>query len=308
MQALHHYALRGEFLPFDAANASFYFYSIHLKSGSSSSDEDLRALEAQIIRDDGDALGDGVNIIYGGDFNWNSSDERDSRGASAWDVLTSSGDGEGFDAFDVTNVSGAGNWRGNLDFLALHSQDPGGSMDDRFDVQFVSNELFNGTVLELVQGSYRVFSNSGTHDLNGLITTGTGASPDVLMALVDFSDHLPVLADFKFTPLASIAGNEVIVTSLASAASNEAFVVAAGGRHSEILLQSSATAVLGKPPVLTPSTGETTRFPREQQDVRVLQQSDARNAASSSLDTPLLESLDQAFSGWGEELLAVEQL
>ena len=65
-------------------------------------------------------------------------------------------------------------------------------------MQFVSDELFDGEGLELIQGSYTVFGTNGTHDLNGLITTGTGASPDTLTALADFSDHLPVFSDFSF--------------------------------------------------------------------------------------------------------------
>ena len=160
-------------------------------------DENTRLSEANIIRTDADNLGN-VNVIYGGDFNWNSSDERGANVDSAWDLIVDDGIGQGFDAFDTTNVSGAGDWRDNENFKALHTQDPGGSMDDRFDVQFVSNELFDGTGLELLQGSYRVFGNNGTHDLNGLITTGTGASFDVLMVLANFSDHLPVMSDFEF--------------------------------------------------------------------------------------------------------------
>lgn len=40
------------------------------------------------------------------------------------------------------------------------------------------------------------YGNNGTHDLNGSMTTGTGASPDVLSALSEASDHLPIVADF----------------------------------------------------------------------------------------------------------------
>ena len=70
-------------------------------------------------------------------------------------------------------------------------------MDDRFDIQFGSGEVFDGIGFEYVVGSYHVFGNNGTHTFDGSITTGTGASPAVLSALVAASDHLPVVADYE---------------------------------------------------------------------------------------------------------------
>lgn len=45
-----------------------------------------------------------------------------------------------------------------------------------------------------------MFGNNGTHTLNQSITTGTGASPEVLQALTEASDHLPIFATFDFVP------------------------------------------------------------------------------------------------------------
>ena len=70
-------------------------------------------------------------------------------------------------------------------------------MDDRFDLHFASGEFFDGTGIEYVNNSFHVFGNNGTHTFDMPITTGTGASPAVLAALVAASDHLPVIADYE---------------------------------------------------------------------------------------------------------------
>jgi hypothetical protein len=73
-------------------------------------------------------------------------------------------------------------------------------MDDRFDLQLLSEELWDGAGLDYVEASYRVFGNNGTHALGQAITTGTGAAPNVLSALTTVSDHLPVVADYVIIP------------------------------------------------------------------------------------------------------------
>lgn len=184
---LTHNTLRGEFRPFGTSGAAdFFMYSIHLKSGGGSADRALRSDEAKIIVDDAQSLGPDVHVIYGGDFNWQNASE------DAWDVFTS----VAFDAFDPGNVLGAGAWRDNEEFRELHTQNPGASMDDRFDMHFVTAEFLDGAGIDLIEGSYTVFGNDGTHNLNEPITSGTGAAADVLTALASFSDHLPVMSDF----------------------------------------------------------------------------------------------------------------
>jgi|GEM_PF-3336796 len=206
-EGLTHNMIRGHFRPIGIVGVSdFYMYSIQLKSGDSSAEETTRLTEAEVIRSDADTLGSNAHVIYGGDFNWQSADEREPPLESAWDVFTSEGNGQAFDTFDLDNVLGGGDWRNDEGFLHLHSQDPGGTcigrgwtcMNDRFDMQFVTDEFFDGVGLEVVEGSYRVFGNNGTHELNEPITSGSGSSTDVLLALERFSDHLPVVTDFMF--------------------------------------------------------------------------------------------------------------
>jgi hypothetical protein len=180
-------SLRLQFRPVGstAPNERFYIYTAHLKSGNGSSQRQKRADEAANIRSDADDLGQGIPIIYAGDFNLFRSAEQ------AWDNMLDDGNGQAFDPLDRP-----GNWHDEAVFAQIHSQDPGGAMDDRFDFQFITAELFDGAGIDYVPDSYHVFGNDGSHTLNRRITTGCGAAPNVLTALAAASDHLPVVADY----------------------------------------------------------------------------------------------------------------
>ena len=183
---LTHSALRATFAPIGLeVSDPLTLYSVHLKSGATTSDKTTRGSEAEFIRADADMLSPETSVLFTGDFNMHSSSE------SAWTNITSGGNAQ---AFDLANAPG--DWRDNPDFLSLHSQDPGGSLDDRFDFHFGTGEFFDSAGLDYNEGSFTVFGNNGTHQLNQSITTGTGASPQVLSALTRTSDHLPVFSDF----------------------------------------------------------------------------------------------------------------
>ena len=165
--------------------ADFYLYAVHLKSGPTDSDIAQRAVEAAVIRADGDALGSDANIIYAGDFNLGASSE------AAWDNMLANGNGRSRDVADAP-----GEWRDNNDFRHLHTWDSVDGMNLRLDLQLASDELFDGDGLDYVDGSFRVFGNNGTHTLGAAIDTGSGATPSVLASLIAASDHLPVVADY----------------------------------------------------------------------------------------------------------------
>ncbi len=204
---LTHPALRGQFRPVGTAGeADFWVYAVHLKSGDTSDDRLERMTEAQDLRADADALGEGAVVLYLGDFNWSGADERaPDPTVSAWDVFAAAGNAQAFDP-----AGSVGDWRDNPLFLSLHTQDPGAAMDDRFDMQLASGELFDLEGLEYIDDSYRVIGNNGTHALNGPITAGSGAPADVLAALATF-DHLPVVASYELIPEPAGAGLAIAV-------------------------------------------------------------------------------------------------
>ncbi len=192
--------IRYKFRPvgYSSQDAVFYVYNSHFKASQGSDNEDRRAEETREIRVNSDALGDGVNIIYAGDFNLYTSSEQ------AWSNLTASGGGRAFDPPDK-----AGSWHNNSAYMAWHTQSPsnyppsplvGGGMDDRFDFQLVSGEMLDGEGIDYIQNSYHTFANNGSHYWNGgngNISTGDGASSEVLNLLENVSDHLPVVADYQ---------------------------------------------------------------------------------------------------------------
>ena len=183
-----HNIFRGQFRPAGTNGQNdFYLYSTHLKAGSS--DTVRREAEANAIRVDMDALGPNQEIIVMGDFNITSSHE------GAYVNFLSSGNGQLFDPIDQP-----GNWNNNPAFTSIHTQNPEvngpGGLDSRFDFQLGTAAVFDDDGLQYVEGSYGAFGNDGSHTFNSDITTGTGASPTILTALAEASDHLPVVADY----------------------------------------------------------------------------------------------------------------
>ncbi len=176
-----------------------WVYSMHLKASNSSSDAALRHQGAISVRNDGDTLPPGSNIIYLGDFNVYSN------GEEAYQEFLLPGTGLAEDPL------GTGSWGGASNAIK-HTQSPrlnggdlvGGGMDDRFDLQLYSPPLFDGDGLSILGGSYRAFGNDGSH-YNGSINSGNNfyypgevsRSNQLADELFDASDHIPVLCDLQ---------------------------------------------------------------------------------------------------------------
>ncbi|WP_148072725.1 hypothetical protein [Bythopirellula goksoeyrii] len=182
------------------ASADFYVYNNHYRSDNPTS----RLIEATSVRNNSDALGEGIHAIYAGDYNVTSSN------VGMFQELLSSGNGQAFDPIDTLGVWHDNQFIGPTDIRHVHTQSPAvdgdpidaeggadGGLDDRFDFQLVTGEFLDDEGLSYIPGSYRAFGNNGTHNLNDRITSGTGASPTVLSALLNNSDHLPVVADYQ---------------------------------------------------------------------------------------------------------------
>jgi hypothetical protein len=178
------------------STADFYVYNSHYKAKTGSTNQARRDFEANTIRNDSDALGQGAHIIYGGDYNIQSSSE------ASYQTLLSSGNGQ---AFDPINTPGA--WNTNPAFAAVHTQSPHdgsdglvqGGMDDRLDFQLVTSEFLDNEGLSYIPGSYRAFGNNGT-TYNKAVNDASNTYPltnSQLNALAHVSDHLPVVADYQ---------------------------------------------------------------------------------------------------------------
>ncbi len=178
------------------SNADFYVYNSHYKASTGSTNEARRDFEANSIRANSDALGQGTHAIYAGDFNMYSSNE------PAYQTLLSSGNGQAFDPINTP-----GNWNNNFTYRAVHTQSPHdgsdglvpGGMDDRFDFQLVTGEFLDNEGLSYIPGSYHAFGNNGT-TYNQAVNAGSNTYPlsqSILDDLAHVSDHLPVVADYQ---------------------------------------------------------------------------------------------------------------
>lgn len=209
-------ALRYQMHPVGATSAAdFYVYVSHFKADDDSASESRRLVEANALRTNADALGQGAQVLYVGDFNvYRSTD-------ASFQRLISAGNGQ---ALDPPNRIGA--WHENASFRDVFTQAPavnppsgltGGGLDDRFDFQLVSNELTDGAGLDYVAGTYHTFGNNGSVALNGNINSASNtALPDlpnrlaVLNLLTTVTDHLPVVADYRIVGAApAVAGVQI---------------------------------------------------------------------------------------------------
>ena len=196
-----HNVRRGLFRPVGGTSSDdFYIYSIHLKAGSSASDQNEREQEANLLRSNAATLPGTANIIYAGDLNMKGSFE------DAYAVFRATGSNA--TALESLNAPFGfqpnADWEENLALQPFHTQAPLSNMDDRFDLFFLNQGFFDGTGIEFVVGSTTALGNNGSHRMNFGILTGNGAT-GFGNELVAFSDHLPVICDFKFgqTPPAS---------------------------------------------------------------------------------------------------------
>lgn len=166
----------------------------HLKAGNDVQDRFDREKAANALMDHLENNVADDNVILCGDLNIYGNAQM------AYQVLTNySTASERF--FDP--LGQAGSWNNNSNYANIHTQSTrssssgchvGGGMDDRFDFFLVSNEVLIGSdKVKFVPSSYYAVGQDGMH-FNQSINSGTNnAVPqNVLSALFNFSDHLPI--------------------------------------------------------------------------------------------------------------------
>jgi len=178
-----------------------YVYSMHLKAGTGSENQEVRRSGAENIRDDMMTLPTSSHIIVGGDMNFYSPSET----AYVW--FTDAGDSQLIDPLG-TGTS----WGGDSNSLK-HTQSPllnqnggliGGGLDDRFDFQLLSPSLLDEGGFNLIEGTYRSLGNDGNHYNQAIDSGNNSYFPDdiprgnaLANELVIASDHLPLIADYQ---------------------------------------------------------------------------------------------------------------
>lgn len=199
----HHTALRdiNEFvLVHKTALDTFRIFSVHLKSSSGVTNEELRFNEVDPLRAYTDSLLPGSKFMICGDFNFYHDAE------PAYLRLIESNppfEGEFYDP--ITMING---WN-NASYAPFHTQSPRtrsfgggitGGMDDRFDLLLFSKSVYEGTgSVNFIAGTYTAFGNDGYHYNDSINKQpNTAVSVDVANALHYASDHIPVYANILF--------------------------------------------------------------------------------------------------------------
>jgi hypothetical protein len=183
-----------------------YIYSIHLKAGSSSSNEELRRQEAETFKQFLVNNNRNKRLIVGGDFNFYYHTE-----PACQEILY----GQGLDLIDPINEMG--NWHNNSSYNNVHTQSTRsatggyaggayGGMDDRFDIIFTSNDVMDGTSgLQYILNTYVADGQDGSYFNQSINNTNNSQLPqDIATALFYMSDHLPVSLMFSINAPLSI--------------------------------------------------------------------------------------------------------
>ncbi|MGB0390890.1 MAG: hypothetical protein ACPGD5_04930 [Salibacteraceae bacterium] len=173
----------------------------HLKAGNTSSDRAKRASATEAIMNYIDVNNVSGNYIFSGDFNVYSDSEM------AFQQLINPAN---LDHRFVDPINRLGSWNNNSSFAEVHTQSThstsngcasGGGLDDRFDFILMSADMKNNTDhMEYVNNSYQALANDGNH-FNSSINNpaNTSVPANVLNAIYNGSDHLPVVMDVIIT-------------------------------------------------------------------------------------------------------------
>lgn len=176
---------------------------LHFKAGQTSANASARASEALEIKNYFNKSNKAENVFLMGDFNVYTSTE------AAYQTLTANPNTL-HRLYDPLNRPG--NWNNNGTFADIHTQSThstqtggfaSGGMDDRFDILLCSKSVLEDSLrVRILPETYIPIGNDGQH-FNLAINAApvnTSVPADVLTALYNMSDHLPIRADIVFTP------------------------------------------------------------------------------------------------------------
>ena len=199
-------------------------YLGHLKAGSA--DSLARKQACDILMAQVDTATVERNALFGGDFNFYSSQE------PGYQALLGAQN-----AFNDP-IQQAGAWNNNSAFSAVHTQSTrtfgnaydcgaSGGLDDRFDFILASDAIMNGNKnISYIPNSYNNLGNSGNLFNKSLLdpSNSTTVPDSVLNALYYMSDHLPVLLDLD-VQLAAVNLSSDLLSFEAEALPNKSLIL-----------------------------------------------------------------------------------
>ena len=179
----------------------------HLKAGTGSSNENYRKIMAENTMDFLQDYNEDANYLLMGDFNLYSAGE-----PAYQEFLYYSNPTLRF----RDPIEAYGNWHSNFTFRNMHTQSTsansngcksGGGADDRFDFILTSASVIEGRQsVKYIDESYRTIGQDGNHfntSINAL-PANTSVPYDVLSALYENSDHLPVILELEIDKILDV--------------------------------------------------------------------------------------------------------
>ncbi len=174
----------------------------HLKAGSSSSDQELRRVMVNNVMAYLDHFNYEGNVMFMGDFNVNSSFEE------SYQLMIDYPENPDIRFNDP--IDKPGQWWNNPDMAMHHTQSTRtgyhpcfvtGGMDDRYDFILVSNDMLTGySGLKYVEDSYMAVGQDGLRFNQSLVDPPNFSQPpEIISAMYNFSDHLPVILELEVT-------------------------------------------------------------------------------------------------------------
>ena len=172
-------------------------YSLHLKAGTGTSNQQQRLGEVTLLRNVTDILSPNTDYIVCGDFNIYGSNE-----PAYQKLIDQTTGGYLIDIFDLS-----GTWN-TESYATYHTQSPRvrqfgggatGGMDDRFDMILYSQSLINSGGIYFVPGTFVNYGNDGNHYNDSINRPPNNVvSQQVADALHYSSDHIPVFVKLRF--------------------------------------------------------------------------------------------------------------
>jgi endonuclease/exonuclease/phosphatase family metal-dependent hydrolase len=182
----------------------------HLKAGNSNSDEAERARATATIMDYLDNHSEIENYLLAGDLNVYSGN------GDAFSNLIN-GSRRFYDPIDAV-----GNWSNSSSFSFAHTQSTrrnqtsggcfsGGGMDDRFDFILISDDVRSGSNrVKYINRSYEALGQDGGRFNESINFPSNSSEPtEIIDALYEVSDHLPIIMDLQMIYSAPVGISEV---------------------------------------------------------------------------------------------------
>ena len=190
------------------------FIVTHLKAGSYEENLESRYEQVKTFIAQLRASGRHENFILSGDFNIGNDTE------DAFQLLIDNGDYNFIDP-----IRKEGDWHDNPEYAAYHTQSThagyesdicfsGGGFDNRYDIILVSPQVYYGTEgVKALESSYTTVGQDGNRLNKGLLYPANtrGVPENVLNALYNSSDHLPVTMELEISGTAvGVSGAEAV--------------------------------------------------------------------------------------------------